>query len=81
MIAKETKKITGRVPEIETTPVGVAVESRPKRRRAENAAKRGMNDERGAVIENETSASEAKIAKSASMKEMMGLEESRMKPL
>lgn len=80
MIAKETKKITGRVPEIETR-VGVAIESRPKRRRAENAAKRGMNDERGAVIENETSASEAKIAKSASMKEMMGLEESRMKPL
>ena len=80
MIAKETKKINGRVPEIETR-VGVAIESRPKRRRAENAAKRGMNDERGAVIENETSASEAKIAKSASMKEMMGLEESRMKPL
>ena len=80
MIAKGTKKITGRVPEIETR-VGVAIESRPKRRRAENAAKRGMNDERGAVIENETSASEAKIAKSASMKEMMGLEESRMKPL
>ena len=79
MIAKETKKITGRVPEIETR-VGVAIESRPKRRRAENAAKRGMNDERGAVIENETSASEAKIAKSASMKEM-GSEESRMKPL
>ena len=80
MIAKGTKKITGRVPEIETR-VGVAIESRPKRRRAENAAKRGMNDERGAVIENETSASEPKIAKSASMKEMMGLEESRMKPL
>ena len=80
MIAKETKKITGRVPEIETR-VGVAIESRSKRRRAGNAAKRGMNDERGAVIENETSASEAKIAKSASMKEMMGLEESRMKPL